>query len=160
MDPERFKHILASFATGITVVTTERQGSLHGITVSSFTSVSLAPPLVLICIDQHARSHGLIAETGRFAISFLNQNQGFLADRFSGRAPGPRQRFQDLAHHLLPDGLPVLSDSLGWLSCRVTEAVPAGDHTIFVGEVVDGGLGESGQPLLLYGSRFRYLDQY
>lgn len=158
MDPEGFKEILANFATGITVVTMEGEGRYHGITISSFTSVSLLPPLILVCIDQHARSHGWISETQRFAVSFLNEEQGFLADRFAGRAPAPQERFQDVEHHLLPDGLPVLSDSLGWLSCRVTEAVRAGDHTIFVAEVVDGGLGRPGHPLLLYGSRFRYLQ--
>lgn len=158
MNSELFKQILANFATGITVVTMAEADRYHGITVSSFTSVSLQPPLVLVCIDHQARSHGIIQRTGRYAVSFLSQGQGFLADRFSGRAPEVRDRFQDVAHELLPDGLPVLSDSLGWLSCRVDQAIPAGDHTIFVGEVREGGLGRAGQPLLLYGSRFRYLE--
>jgi flavin reductase (DIM6/NTAB) family NADH-FMN oxidoreductase RutF len=154
IDPFLFRQVMSHFASGVTVVTTAAEGYLSGITVSSFTSLSLEPTLVLICIDLRSTTHAAIATSGLFAVNMLTEEQAHLSQRFA--APNV-ERFVPGSFTLSERGLPLLVDTLASLECRVVNAFPGGDHTIYVGEVVAARTG-SGRPLLYYRSGYRQLD--
>ena len=153
VDATRFRHTLGKFASGVTVVTTEHEGEQAGITVSAFSSLSLEPPLVLICIDRKVRSHDVIAGAGLFAVNILEASQEEVSRRFASRQP---DKFAGIATHRSPSGLPLIDGALATLECRVKETLPGGDHTIFVGEVLDSQLRE-GDPLVYFHGAYRAL---
>lgn len=146
IDEYRFRQALGHFATGVTVVTTEYQGVLYGMTVSSFTSVSLKPPLILICVDKMVNSHQAIIDSGRFAVNILERKQEHLSRRF---ATHEDNKFVGVAWHIGQFGLPVLEGVLTVIECEVSDTVPGGDHTIFIGKVMDAEI-DQGSPLLYY----------
>jgi len=155
---ETFREVLGKFATGVTIVTlTNREGS-HGLTVNAFSSVSLEPPLVLICIQKNGTSHSALAETNHFVVNILSADQRELADRFADSNLSSAERFRGIRYQLSAIGIPILGDTLGHLECKIVNEINAGDHTIFLGradhaEVHDGNLA----PLLFYGSRYHRL---
>jgi flavin reductase (DIM6/NTAB) family NADH-FMN oxidoreductase RutF len=153
IDEFRFRQALGHFATGVTVVTTEHQGQLYGMTVSSFASLSLRPPLVLICIEKGLNTHEAIAASGRFAVNILEQRQEHLSRRF---ATHDDNKFLGVAWHTSQFGLPVLEGVLTVIECQLRDAVPGGDHTIFIGEVMDAQVNQ-GSPLLYYRRGYREL---
>ena len=152
--PEQFRGALRYWASGVSIVTTARDGGIQGITVSSFSSLSLEPPLVLICIDRAAVSHDLIARRGAFAVNVLREDQVALADAAAGRH-GPRgNRLENVAWRKAVTGAPVLDDCLAWLDCVLVDTLPGGDHTIYVGRVEATGQ-TTGRPLLWFGSEYQ-----
>ncbi len=143
------------FASGVTVVTTVHEGSLRGVTVSAFASVSLNPPLVLVCIANEAESKEWMAESGVFAVNILSDEQEFLSERFAARAPLVNVRFEGVPYHTAITGSPILADSLAWYDCRVEALHCGGDHTIFIGRVEAVGLGAEGKlPLVYFANRY------
>ena len=146
IDEFRFRQALGHFASGVTVVTTEYEGVPYGMTVSSFASVSLKPPLILICIDKLVNTHAAIAGAGRFAVNILEKKQEHLSRRF---ATHEDNKFVGVAWHTGQLGLPVLEGVLTVIECQVADTLPGGDHTIFIGEVMDAGINQ-GSPLLYY----------
>ena len=149
-----FKAALASWATGVTVVATELDGRRFGLTASSFTSVSLEPPLVLVCIDRRAESCEALLRSGRFAVSILAAGQDAPAMQMA--RPG-EQKFDGLpfrAGEAL--GQPLLDGALARLECRTFRTDDAGDHVLLLGEVVAASAAE-GEPLLYFRRRFRAL---
>jgi flavin reductase (DIM6/NTAB) family NADH-FMN oxidoreductase RutF len=149
IDESEFRRVIGHFATGVAVITTCRDdGSECGLTVSAVASVSLNPTLVLACVDHASETHGWLQRAGFFAANVLEEGRGeTLARRFAGS--GQEDKFRGLAWHAERSGAPVLDDALAWLDCRVTAALPGGDHTIFVGEVLAADARE-GTPLLYY----------
>ena len=145
---EKFRRVMGHFATGVTVLTVRTpEGELSGLTVNTLTSVSLEPPLVLVCIHRDADSHDPIVDTGYFAVSVLAREQEELALTFSrGEAS---QRFQGLETLDAPMGSPVLPGCLAWLECRVEAFHPGGDHSIVVAEVLESEI-LGGDPLLFF----------
>ncbi|MEP7359927.1 MAG: flavin reductase family protein [Anaerolineales bacterium] len=141
VDPEMLRAVMRHWPTGVAVLTSRYGEHAHGMTVNSFTSVSLEPPLVLACVEQVVRTHALIEQSGIFAISFLREGQSWISDRFAGRDTENADRFEGLATYVAATSAPILADNLGHLDCRVTAAHPAGNHTIYVAEVVDAALG-------------------
>jgi 3-hydroxy-9,10-secoandrosta-1,3,5(10)-triene-9,17-dione monooxygenase reductase component len=154
IDPEEFRRVMGHFPAGVAVVTTVRpQGGPAGLTASAVCSVSLRPTLVLACVDLGSESHRHIEQSGVFAINVLGEAEGAeLARRFS-RAGAAELKFQGVRHHPEQTGAPVLDDALAWLDCRVQQSHPAGDHSIFVGQVEAAGARE-GAPLLYFRGRF------
>lgn len=150
VDQREFRLALSHFASGVTVVTTREAEDLVGITVSAFASLSLDPPLVLISIDHRARSHAAIAQTGMFAVNILSDQQEAVARRFASHSP---DKFVPGTYHLSDRGLPWLDDVLATIECRLVNALPGGDHTIYVGEVLTVEV-HSGQPLVYFRSQF------
>lgn len=149
IEPDEFRRVTGHFPSGVTIVTARREdGSLCGLTANAFTSVSLVPPLVLVCIDRDAESHECIVEAGTFAVNVLGDDQG---ERLSRRFAEPlaSDKFTGVAYTLATGGAPVLDAALAWLECRVHQITEAGDHTIFIGEVVDADARE-GRPLVYY----------
>lgn len=147
---ETFKDAMSQFATGVTIVTTRAGGVVHGLTANAVTSVSLDPMLVLVCIAKDLRSHAMIEDSGVFAVNILNLGQRPLAERFAGLIPDVEDRFEGIAYETAETGSPILHDVLAWLDCRIWASYDGGDHTIFVGEVVDGDTPRTDLEPLLY----------
>jgi len=146
IDSQLFKRVLGAFASGVTVVTTlDPGGRPLGMTVSAFSSVSLDPPLVLVCIDLTAECHPVLLAAGRFAVNILGQDQREVSRRFATKG---LDRFDGVPSRPGATGMPLLDGALGVLECRTVAAHPAGDHTIFVGEVEAAAAGA--EPPLLY----------
>jgi flavin reductase (DIM6/NTAB) family NADH-FMN oxidoreductase RutF len=148
VDQKDFRSVMGHLPAGVTVVTTRAEdGSAAGLTVSAFTSVSLRPTLVLVCIHKNADSHDHILRRRAFAVNILAADQEALALRFS--VEPPESRFLNLDPQDSPLGNPLISGSVGWLDCRVTDAFPGGDHSVILAEAVDGRARE-GDPLLFH----------
>lgn len=158
VDSKTFRTVLGRFATGVTVVTTGQGSQRIGITVNAFTSVSLDPPLVLICIDRTSRVHDTLLESGSFAVNFLAEHQAALSTCFASNSECRYNGFCGASSHVVATGAPVLDDSLGYVDCKLVNAFPGGDHTIFVGHVE--ALDTTGDaPLLYYRGRYATLDE-
>lgn len=157
---EAFRSVAGRYATGVTVVTTAGAGTVHGITVNAFTSVSLEPLLLLVSIERRARMHGLLEHTGVFAVSILSAGDEQLSRRFSvpGREEGEAE-FAELDCAPAPvSGSPVLRAAMGWFDCRITDAHVAGDHTLFIGEVTAMGLPDpDAEPLVFFRGGYQRL---
>lgn len=149
IDAIEFRRVMGHFATGVAVVTTrDGEGRPCGLTANAVSSVSLEPLLLLVCVEHGADSHDCIRDSGVFVVNVLAQEGGEnLARRFSTWEVG--DKFRGVAYREEQTGAPVLQDALAWLDCRVTESLPGGDHTIFLGEVVAGDARE-GTPLVYY----------
>lgn len=147
IDPMQFRNTLAQWASGVTVVTTTVGGLRYGMTASSFSSVSLEPPMILICVGKAAFTHDLLLETGTFGVNILNAEQLQIGKRFAERHGDYIDRFSDLNVITGSTGSPFLADALAWLECRTVQTVDAGDHTVFIGEVIDSQI-NGGEPLL------------
>lgn len=153
--PHEFRAALGRFSSGITVITVETaEGQVHGMTASSFCSVSLRPPLILVCIDHLAETYLHVRERGRFGVSILKEDQEALSEFFADpeRNPDDARRL-DIHYNLMNSGTPVLAHALAVLDCEVVQAHGAGDHTIFVGEVKEVSVAE-GTPLLYFRGRY------
>ena len=150
IDEAGFRKAMSCFASGVTVVTTEAGGVPFGMTVSAFTSLSLAPPLVLICIEKSARIHEAIPKAERFAVNILRAGQETVSNTFASRI---EDRFDGLRVREGKLKIPILEDSLAIVECRLHASLPGGDHTIYVGEVVAAEISE-GEPLLYFRSAY------
>ncbi len=149
---DKYRDAWSRFATGVTVITTlEPDGSVHGMTASSVTSVSLDPPLVLAVIGETRQSHLLIENNGRFGMSILDESQSDIALHFAS----PAEKRGDLDASSLTDleGMPVISGSIAAMNCRITAAHTAGDHTVFIGEVESIQV-DDGNPLVWFQRQF------
>ena len=143
-----FRKLLGRWTTGVTIVTARAGEKIHGMTVSAFTEVSLEPPLVLICADKSSNTNPLIAEGGVFAVNILARDQETLSNRFASKQD-EWQRFDGLAWETEATGAPILPGTVAAIDCRVVATHDAGDHIIYVGEVVGLHLSD-GDPLLFY----------
>lgn len=154
LGPDDFRRVLGHFASGVTVVTAwDPQGRPAGLTASAFTSVSLAPPLVLVCVAHSAQSFAALRASDHFAVNILASGQEAVSNRFaSSAAPNGWEKFEGVAYKPGALGLPVLEGALAHLECSTVHAYPGGDHTIFVGRVEAAGCQAEGgaEPLLYY----------
>ena len=151
---EDLRALLRRFPTGVAIVTVDVEGTQLGLTVGSLVSLSLEPPLVGVAISRQAALHELLHEAGAFAGSLLGAAQDGLAQHFARGVP-PIALWHGIATRPGPaTGAPLLDGALGWLECRLAAEHPAGDHTLFVGEVVSTELGAPGAPLIHHGGDF------
>jgi flavin reductase (DIM6/NTAB) family NADH-FMN oxidoreductase RutF len=127
----------------VVVICARDERGFRGLTASSFTSVSLEPPLVLVCLDRFAATRDVVASGGRFNISLLAREQEFVADRFAGRAPQVDPLWREVPHRLASNGLPVVTGCAAWFCCELRSLHEAGDHDIAVGLVTDAGRGDA-----------------
>ena len=154
IDEAQFKLAMSHFACGVTVVTTEHDGRQYGLTVASFASLSLRPPLVMICVDKAVKSHDAIASSKKFGVSILEAKQSEISGRFASKT---EDKFAGVEIRKGTLGVPLIAGSLCTIECRLTAQLPGGDHSIFVGEVVDAQPG-AGTPLVYYRSSYRQLN--
>lgn len=139
IDPRHFRNVLGHFPTGVTVVTgLDPSGAPHGITIGSFVSVSLDPPLVGFLPGKNSRSWPAIASSGAFCVNILDAGQDELCWRFAKEpAEGESSKFSGLEWTAAPSGSPILPGVIGWIDCRVDIVHDAGDHVFVVGRVID-----------------------
>ncbi|AZU61570.1 flavin reductase family protein [Neobacillus mesonae] len=149
MDDRMFRNAMGKFATGVTVITTELDGEVHGMTANAFMSVSLNPKLVVISIGEKAKMLNKINESKKFAVNILADEQKEVSMMFAGQIKEKR----DIEFDRLGD-LPVIKDSLANISCKVYSQHVEGDHTLFIGEVTDIVL-RDGEPLAFYEGKYR-----
>jgi flavin reductase (DIM6/NTAB) family NADH-FMN oxidoreductase RutF len=149
------RSIFGKFATGVTVVTAYDEHP-YGMTANSFTSVSVRPPLVLICVNRHATIHQAVLETGAFAISVLSAHQEHVAQYFADHSrPRGTAEFGPVGWSPAPGtGSPVLDGALGWLDCELTASYDGGDHAIFLGSVLASGSGPAHDALVFFSGGF------
>ncbi|BEL08089.1 hypothetical protein Q0Z83_062800 [Actinoplanes sichuanensis] len=157
VDSTTFRSVLGQWPSGVCLVTTVGPHGMHGMTASSFSSVSLDPPMVSVCLGNHLPSRALLGAAGRFAISFLGRDQAHIGRRFAGQDRSVTDRFAGLDWTITPNGCPVLSEAVAWLDCTVAHAYPGGDHTIFVGAVTGAALPRVTAPLLFHSRNWRQL---
>ena len=155
-NPEEFRRAMGCFATGVTVITVDYEGEVQGMTATAFTSVSLEPLLVLVCVDHQARTHAHLHARKRFGINVLSEQQRAVAEHYARPDRDPARaeqeagaKFDHTAH-----GTPALRGALAYLECRLQTAQDAGDHTIFIAEVEDVVV-RAGNPLLYFQSSYR-----
>jgi len=151
---EEFRCACGRFATGVAIASVlDSQGVPHGLTVSSFTSVSLSPPLILICLGHEVTIIDLFRASRYFGINVLAQNQRGLSERFARKN---EDRFNGLEWRRGETGVPLLPGVLASIECAVDQRVTAGDHDILIGEMVSARVAE-GEPLIHFASRYRAL---
>jgi flavin reductase (DIM6/NTAB) family NADH-FMN oxidoreductase RutF len=151
---DEFRAALGRFASGVTVVTTkDSAGRLHGITVSAFCSVSLEPPLILICIEKATGSHYAFEESGVFIVNILDRSQQHLSEHFASTFP---DKFEGMAHRPGFEGIPILDDALVSLECRLKKACDGGDHSIYIAEVENAEI-KDGSPLVYFHGDYRMI---
>jgi flavin reductase (DIM6/NTAB) family NADH-FMN oxidoreductase RutF len=159
LDPKGFRDVMSYFASGVTVVTTICDGVPHGLTVSAFSSVSLSPPRILICLGNDTDSKPLIDRSQLFAVHILGREHVELGPRFAKLIPDIADPFEGLTYRTEQTGAPILDSCIAWLDCRVESAFPTGDHTIYVGDVVASGRPHTEcDPVLYYRRAWRVLD--
>ncbi len=150
---DEFRAVMRRFPTGVTIVTTVgTDGKPKGFTANAVASVSLEPPMVLVCVSRQARSHPMIAQAAKFCVNILALEQKDWAVRFAARDRD--DPFGDLAHHAGITGSPVIDDALAYLDCELAEEHTAGTHTIFLGNVVAAGY-RDGAPLGYFNAGYR-----
>ncbi|HUM04981.1 MAG TPA: flavin reductase family protein [Terriglobales bacterium] len=150
-----FRKAMGCFATGVTVITVDQDGEVHGMTANAFASVSLDPMLVLVCVDQRARTHAHLHARKRFGVNILCRDQQTISEYYA-HAAGAHQHAEAAGAKFdrTPHGTPVLHGALAYLECRLHSTQTAGDHTIFVAEVEDVVVRE-GEPLLYFRGKYR-----
>ena len=154
LTPEEFREVIGRFASGVTIITTVQDGAPVGTTASAFTSLSLSPPMVLVCMNRESATGQAIAGTGAFAVNILGEDHAVLAERFAGKGP---DKFQGVEFSPGAGGMPLLHGAVAQLECRVTEAVPAATHVVFFGEV-EFGEATGGAPLAYFRGQFGRLE--
>lgn len=152
---DEFRQALGRFASGVTVITTRgADGFPHGITVSAFCSVSMEPPLILVCIDKRAASHDSFTESDNFVVNILGSEQQHYSDLFASHSG---KKFEAVDYAETEERIPFLPDALVNLECRKTDAHASGDHTIFVGEILKSNV-RDGEPLVYFHGNYRKLE--
>ena len=156
LDAAQFRKAMGCFATGVTIITLDLDGEVHGMTANAFASVSLEPMLVLICVDHKAATHAHLHTKKRFGINVLCEDQRAISEYYARPTRTHTQaeeeagaRFDRTQH-----GTPMLRGALAYLECRLHSAQDAGDHTIFIAEVEDAVVRE-GQPLIFFRGKYR-----
>jgi flavin reductase (DIM6/NTAB) family NADH-FMN oxidoreductase RutF len=152
IDPREFRNTLGRFASGVTVVTTEHAGQVHGMTANAFMSVSLNPPLVVVSVNHRANLHHLLPQSGRYGVSILAEEQEGYSNHFAGRQVGGLE-----VKFVRRRDMPLIDGAVAHLVARLVEAHPAGDHTLYLGQV-EFLEWRDARPLLFYGGQYRSLD--
>lgn len=152
-----FKGALSSWASGVSVVTTRDGNLVYGITVSSFSSLSVDPLLVIVCLANSNRIGQMVQDSGAFAVNILASDQEELARYFASAGRVPVEAFDEIPVTALNTGSPLLEGAIAHLDCRLHSAIPGGDHTIAVGEVVAASYHEELAPLLYFRRRYHTL---
>lgn len=159
IDENEFRQTMRLWATGVTVVTSAHAGKSHGMTVSSFTSVSAIPPVVCVSINSQARTHQLISESGSFGVTILEESQGAVSDCFAGRVPEDGDRFSGVPVFTLETGSPLIEGGIAFFDCKVVQKIQFGQNTVFFGEVLALKHLENGNPLLYTNRSYQSLQK-
>jgi flavin reductase (DIM6/NTAB) family NADH-FMN oxidoreductase RutF len=154
---ELLRQSMRHWPTGVSVVTSHFENQCHGMTVNSFASVALEPPIVLFTLAHATRTYSLVIQSGIAGITILGEDQAAVSDRFAGRIPEDGDRFAGLSTFHLVTGAPLLAGGLAFLDCRVREVHPLEHSTLFLMDVVAAQPAEDGRPLLYFNRGYHKL---
>jgi flavin reductase len=160
LSPAEYRKAMGSFATGVTIITLDLEGEVHGMTANAFASVSLDPPLLLVCVDHTARTHAHMHAKKRFGINILAAHQREISEYYARPVHTHERAEQEAVARFdrTAQGTPILHGALAYLECRLQSAEEAGDHTIFIAEVEDVVV-RQGEPLLFFRSKYRKVGE-
>jgi len=155
IEKNELRRVMGHFATGVTIITTvSAAGQIHGLTANAFTSVSLEPPLLLISVDKKAESYPSFEESKVFTVNILSDSQEALSRKF---AVTGTDKFTGVAYRSGGNGAPILYGVIGHIECRLYATYDGGDHTLYLGEIMEAETRE-GKPLLFYRGGYRALS--
>lgn len=154
LDPEQLRHAMRAWTTGVAIVTAVHEGQRYGMTVNSFTSVALEPPLISVTLKQLTHTHELIEKSGEFAMTILSANQGDLSDRFAGKIPDVIDRFEGVPTESLLIDAPLIKGGMAFLNCRLVNTITIGENTLFLAEVIAASGDGEGDPLVYHNRVF------
>jgi flavin reductase (DIM6/NTAB) family NADH-FMN oxidoreductase RutF len=157
---EELRSAMRAWTTGVTIVTASHNGIQHGMTVSSFTSISLEPALVSISLHTTSRTGELIKNSGSFGLTILSEKQTRISELFAGRIDENENRLARVETEALVTGSPLIRGGLAWLDCRVVHSYDAGMNTLFVAEVVAARSMEEGVPLVYHNRKYWGLSEH
>ncbi|MHB8136226.1 MAG: flavin reductase family protein [Anaerolineaceae bacterium] len=149
---EDLREVMRHWVTGVSVVTAELEGRIHGMTVGSFVSISIDPPRIIVTLGNQTRTHKMVTQSGLFGVTFLTAEQQSVADRFAGVIPDEGDRMDGIEILRLAQNIPVIADGLGEMACRVIHQYNMPNSTLFVGEVLEARK-EVKSTALIYGNR-------
>jgi flavin reductase (DIM6/NTAB) family NADH-FMN oxidoreductase RutF len=160
LSPTEFRKAMGGFATGVTIITLDLEGEVHGMTANAFASVSLDPPLLLVCVDHSARTHAHLHAKKRFGVNILAEDQRVISQYYA-RPERTHEHAEEEAgarFERTAKGTPILHGALAYLECRLQSSQEAGDHTIFIAEVEDVVV-RKGEPLLFFRGKYRKIGE-
>ncbi|HVA76263.1 MAG TPA: flavin reductase family protein [Candidatus Binataceae bacterium] len=154
IEKNELRRVMGHFATGVTVITSIRvSGEMHGLTANAFSSVSLVPPLLLICVDKKAESYPCFEESKVFTVNILAADQESLSRKF---AVSGGNKFEGVSYRVGANGVPILDGAIAYLECKLAGTMDAGDHTVYLGEIEQAETHEA-KPLLFFRGGYREL---
>ena len=156
VDQDVFRRVVSHFASGVTIITTGEEGTMYGTTASAVSSLSMDPPMMLVCLNRSSSTHDAIKRSGVFAINILAEGQGELAYRFASKRIV--DRFEGVDHVVAANGVPVLDGTLASIVCETEELAKGGTHTVFLARVVAAASGD-GEPLTYFRGKFGRLER-
>jgi flavin reductase (DIM6/NTAB) family NADH-FMN oxidoreductase RutF len=154
---DEYRRLIGCFATGVTVITAARGEEVRGMTANAVTSVSLEPLLLLVCVDKRTVTHQFLEEAQHFAVNILAEDQEQVSRALASRDSEDARRLIGYRYHPGQTGAPILEDCLAYVECRVTEIIPGGDHSIFIGQVEGGEIMRDVPPLLFFRGKYSRL---
>lgn len=157
MDRDTYRSLIGQFATGVTVVTTNVDGRLHGMTANAVCSLSLEPLQLLVCVDRESNCHEQMQRAEAFGLSILAFDQEEISNTFARTTAPVTGSLLGVAFRQGSLGEPLIENALAHLECRIAERIDGGDHIIVIGDVVAGELLREAEPLLFYGGRYARL---
>jgi flavin reductase (DIM6/NTAB) family NADH-FMN oxidoreductase RutF len=157
LDPEELRSTMRAWTSGVTIVSAAHAGEQHGMTVSSFTSVSLEPPLIIISLQDTTRTRELVYHAQAFGVTILAADQEVISNHFAGRNSGSENRMAEVETETLVTGAPLIKGGLAYIDCRVKQSIDVGPNTLFVGEVVAARTRRESQPLVYHDRQYRRL---
>jgi flavin reductase (DIM6/NTAB) family NADH-FMN oxidoreductase RutF len=157
VDTVAFRHAVSTFGTGVTVITTGRDGHYHGMTANAFMSLSLDPVTVLVSVEKSANTYPIIDESGVFTVNILGEDQEEISRMFASKAMQERHSLQGMEYMVGRNGVPLLPGCLAYLECRTIQKYDAWDHTLYIGEVEAARVERDAPPLMYFRSAYRRL---
>lgn len=152
LDPEQLRHAMRAWTTGVAVITATHAGQRYGMTVNSFASVSLDPPIISVTLKKLTHTHELVEKSGEYSMTVLSADQADLSDRFAGKIPDIDDRFEGVQTETMAIDAPLLKGGMAFFNCRVMNSIPIGENTLFLAEVI-AARGEGERDPLVYHNR-------
>jgi len=159
IDAAQFRTVIGHFATGVTVVTTAAGEEMQGMTANAVTSLSLDPLMLLVCVEKNTHTHRVLQAGGMFAVNVLGEHQEDVSRLFAQRAEPEIGSLRGQRFRLGRTGAPILEDCMAYLECETASQLDGGDHTIFVGRVVEAEVVREAGPLIFFRSQYARLDR-
>ena len=159
LDSEQLRAAMRGWSAGVTVVAATFEGQTHGMTVNSFTSISLDPPIITVSLQGSTRTHEVVSKSRAFGLTILSREQASISDLFAGRTLEVIDRFAGLQTKTLVTGSPLIVGGLAWLDCRVIQTFDAGMNTLFIAKVAAAQAGKNGDPLIYHNRKYWSLSE-